>query len=64
MDWKNLTLNEDDRKIGGVCGGLAKVSEVPSWLWRAIFLISVFFGGFGVIAYLILWFCMPSAPDE
>lgn len=60
MDWKALKLAADDKKIAGVCGGLAKVSELPSWLWRAIFLMSVFFGGFGVFAYLCLWMCMPA----
>jgi phage shock protein C len=59
----NLTRSARDRKIGGVCGGIAEATETPSWVWRAAFIISVAFGGLGVFAYVVLWFFMPPARD-
>ncbi len=29
--------SRDDRWLGGVCGGLGQLTEVPSWLWRLVF---------------------------
>ncbi len=49
-----------DRWIGGVCGGLAKLTGVESWVYRLLFVIAVLFGGFGLIPYLLLWIFVPS----
>jgi len=50
----------NDRWIGGVCGGLAKLTGVDSWVWRLLFVISVFFAGFGILPYVLLWIFVPS----
>jgi hypothetical protein len=34
-----------DRWIGGVCGGVAQVTGVASWVWRLIFIFGVVFAG-------------------
>ena len=52
-----------DKKIAGVCGGFGEYTPLPSWLWRVLFLTALFFGGFGLIAYIILWICMPPASE-
>jgi phage shock protein PspC (stress-responsive transcriptional regulator) len=57
---RELRKSSTDRKIAGVCGGLGEYTPLPSWLWRAIFLISLCLGGVGLIAYIILWISMPS----
>jgi phage shock protein PspC (stress-responsive transcriptional regulator) len=49
-----------DRVFGGVCGGLAKQTKLPSWLWRSMFCICLLSFGVGLIPYVILWVCMPS----
>lgn len=54
-----LRLSSSDRWIGGVCGGLALTSGVTSWVWRLIFVLFVCFGGFGLLAYLLLWILVP-----
>ena len=61
--WKlrDLRKSAQDRKITGICGGFGEYTPLPSWLWRVLFLTSIFVGGVGVIAYIILWICMPSA---
>ena len=48
-----------DRWIGGVCGGLAAMTNLPSWSWRILFLLTVLLHGLGVLAYLLLWIFVP-----
>jgi len=61
MNLRNIKKSKTDRSISGVCGGLGEHTPIPSWIWRVIFLVSFLFGGFGLIAYVILAICMPSA---
>ena len=58
---RNLRKSTKDRSLSGVCGGLGEHTPVPSWIWRAIFLLLLFAGGVGLIAYIILAICMPPA---
>ncbi len=51
-----------DRKIAGVCGGIAQVNGWDSTVVRLVWVALVVFGGTGVLAYLILWVVMPEAP--
>ncbi|MDH7514199.1 MAG: PspC domain-containing protein [Clostridiales bacterium] len=64
--WKlrELTKSARDKKIAGVCGGFGESTPLPAWLWRVVFLTSLFFGGIGLIAYVILWICMPPAKQK
>ena len=47
-----------EKQLGGVCGGLAAHSDIPAWVYRALF-ITLLIIGVGAIAYIALWFCMP-----
>lgn len=49
-----------DRKIAGVCGGLAKKFGIDATIMRIIWVAAVLLGGFGVILYLIMWLIMPE----
>lgn len=60
---QNLRRSREDLKLGGVCAGLGKYTPLPAWIWRAAFLGLAFCGGVGVVAYGVLWVCMP-APKE
>lgn len=59
---RRLTLSETDRKIAGVCGGMAEYFGVDATLVRlgwcvvSIFLCAIIGG---VIAYLLAWFLIP-----
>jgi phage shock protein PspC (stress-responsive transcriptional regulator) len=53
-----------DRWIGGVCGGIAQITGMPSWIWRLFFSLLVLFGGTGILVYLLLWFFIPLAPER
>ena len=48
--------------IGGVAGGLAEYFDIDSTLVRIIFVVSLFVGGSGVLAYIILWIVVPEEP--
>jgi phage shock protein PspC (stress-responsive transcriptional regulator) len=57
---QTLSKSNTDRWLGGVCGGLAAHTPVPSWVWRVIFLVLVLIFGTGVLAYIVLWICLPD----
>lgn len=52
-------LSQTDKWLGGVCGGLGKVTGIDSWVWRVVFLVGLFFGGLTFFIYIILWICVP-----
>jgi phage shock protein C len=55
-----LTRSETDRVIAGVAGGVAQRFGFNSTFVRLAWLLSIFFGGFGILAYLILWIALPN----
>ena len=48
-----------NRMIAGVCAGVAENFGWNVGLLRLIALICLVFGGFGFLAYIILWILMP-----
>ena len=57
---QTLTRSETDRVIAGVAGGIAQRLGVSSTLVRLAWVLSVFFGGLGIVAYVILWVVLPK----
>jgi phage shock protein C len=55
-----LTRSRTDHVIGGVCGGLGKHTDLPSWAWRVIFCLTLLYFGAGVLIYLLLWIFLPE----
>lgn len=58
---KRLYRNPDDTMIAGVCSGIAAYFGVDPTFIRIIFLVGLFFGGFSILAYIILMIVMPEA---
>jgi phage shock protein C len=59
---KRLTRSATDRRIGGVCGGIAEYFEVDSTPVRLLWIIlSILIGAVvgGIVAYLIAWLILP-----
>jgi phage shock protein C len=52
-----------DKKIAGVCAGVARYFDLDATLVRCIWVLCVLFGGSGLIAYIILWIIMPLDPE-
>ena len=61
---KKLYRSTTDKMIGGVAGGLAEYFDIDSTLVRVLFIVVVFLGGGGIIAYIILWIVVPQKPYE
>jgi phage shock protein C len=55
-----LTRSESNRVIGGVAGGIAERIGVNPTVLRLAWVLSAFFGGFGILAYAILWIVLPK----
>ncbi len=61
---KRLYRSLTNRAIGGVCGGLGEYMNVDPVVLRVIWLISLFLGGVGLIAYILAWILIPIAPGR
>ncbi len=63
---KKLYRSRKNTKIAGVCGGIAEYFNVDSNIIRLLAVLTVFFGGGGIIVYIIAWILIPleSVEDE
>ena len=62
-----LVRSETDRRIAGVCGGLADYFDVDTTIVRVAWVILSIVAGaviFGIVAYLIAWFIIPRPPVQ
>jgi phage shock protein PspC (stress-responsive transcriptional regulator) len=55
-----LRRSRSDRWLGGVCGGIAKISGIESWVWRLLWVVMACFAGVGVLAYVLCWIFVPE----
>ena len=58
---KWLTRSLTDRKLCGVCGGIAEYFGMDATIVRVIWALATLFGGCGILAYII---CALLIPDE
>ncbi len=63
-DQRRLRRSQADRVGAGVAGGLSEYFGVDPVLFRVLFATSAFFGGAGILAYLLFWATMPDAGTE
>lgn len=60
---KKLYRSRTDKKIAGVCGGLAKYFNIDATVVRIIFIVLLLPGGLpGLLPYVILWAFVPLEP--
>ena len=57
---KKFYLSETDKKIGGVCGGLAEYFQIDSLIMRLAFVALILGLGSGLLLYILLWFLAPK----
>jgi phage shock protein PspC (stress-responsive transcriptional regulator) len=55
-----LERSNTNRVIAGVCGAIAEYLAVDPTLVRVAFVVLAFFGGVGVLAYVVLLILMPQ----
>ena len=58
---KRIYRHPDDKIIGGVCGGLGTLVHIDPVIFRILFMVTAFFGGFGALIYLVMWAIVPMA---
>ena len=61
---KKLYRSRTDKKICGVCGGLAKYFDMDVTIMRLIAVLLVLFGCSGVLIYIICALVMPKEPGN
>ena len=61
---KRLYRSTTDKKIAGICGGIAEYFGIDATIVRIIAVILLLPGGLpGFLPYIILWAVVPVAPD-
>jgi phage shock protein PspC (stress-responsive transcriptional regulator) len=52
----------NDRKLAGVCAGLADYFDLDPTIVRVLWVLAFFCAGSGLLAYIILWVAVPEGP--
>jgi phage shock protein PspC (stress-responsive transcriptional regulator) len=60
---KKLYRSKTNKKIAGVCGGIAEYLNIDPMIIRLVWLLLVVCAGTGALAYLICMLILPEAPD-
>jgi len=61
---KKLYRSKKDKKIAGVCGGIAEYFDVDPTLVRVFTVLTLLLGGAGVVAYIIAWIVIPENSEQ
>ncbi|MDO4309408.1 MAG: PspC domain-containing protein [Prevotella sp.] len=56
---KRFYLSSNDRKIGGVCGGLAEYFDIDPLIVRIAVFALIWCGTVGIWLYLLIWLLAP-----
>lgn len=64
MNGKRLYLSNTNKKLAGVCGGIAEFFGLEASRVRLAALVLMLFGGLSLWAYIILWIVMPKGPKR
>jgi phage shock protein PspC (stress-responsive transcriptional regulator) len=59
---KILVRSTNDRKLAGVCAGLADYFDLDPTIVRVLWVLAFFCAGSGLLAYIILWVAVPEGP--
>lgn len=60
--YKKLWRSRKDKKIAGVCSGLAAYFNVDAFWIRFIFILFFLLGGSALLIYVIMWILIPLEP--
>ena len=60
---KKLYKSNTDKKLCGVCGGLAEYLNVDSTVIRLILVLAILFAGCGLLAYFVAALVLPNKPE-
>lgn len=57
---KRLYRSKKNRVIAGVCGGIGEYFNIDPTLVRLLWILFMFAGGSGILAYIIAWIIVPE----
>ena len=60
---RKLYRSRSNRKVAGVCGGLAEYFNLDATLIRILFVVLAVLGGSGLVLYLAMWIIVPKEPS-
>ena len=60
---RKLYRSRANRKLAGVCGGLADYFNLDPTLIRVLFVALAVLGGSGILIYLAMWIIVPNQPE-
>jgi phage shock protein C len=58
---KQLKRSATNKRLFGVCGGIAEYFDIDATIIRLAFALTAVFGGAGLIAYIVAAIVMPSS---
>ena len=61
---KKLYRSATNKKLAGVCGGIAKYFSIDATLIRLIWAIAILCAGTGLLAYIICAIIIPEEPSN
>ena len=61
---KKLYKSVKDRKLTGVCGGIAEYFDIDSSIVRIVWLVLILCAGTGLLAYIICAIVLDDNPNE
>jgi phage shock protein C len=62
---KRLYRSTKDRKIAGICGGIAEYFNIDPTIIRIIAILLLLPGGLpGFIPYVVMWIVIPNDPGD
>ena len=61
---KKLYRSREDKKLAGVCGGLAKFFGIDPSIVRLIWALAILCAGTGLLAYIVCAFVIPEEPED
>lgn len=62
--YRKLYRDTENKKVGGVCSGLARYFDVDPLLIRIAFVALSLMAGGALIAYVLLWWLVDAAPTN
>ncbi len=63
MNRRRLYRCRHDQRLAGVASGVAEYFDVDITLVRVLWFVSIFFGGFTILLYIVMAIVVPLEPD-
>ncbi len=61
---KKLYKSRTDKKLCGVCGGIAEYFDIDATVVRLLWVLFTLWGGSGILAYIIAALIMSDKPEN